>query len=118
VQNRNGWCRGEWKVAVIAGYTIGQYETNMYRKCQSGLEVPSASFSEEKPKRHNLRHSTMPSMLIKKMKIFHACGPYGNDCGYNASSSSGGSHQAKTMSSRLSQTQHYNAELESLANST
>jgi hypothetical protein len=61
----------------------------------------------------------MPSMLIKKMKIFHACGPYGNDCGYNPSSRSGdGSRATKDMSSKLSQKQTYSAELESLANST
>ena len=60
----------------------------------------------------------MPSMLIKKMKIFHACGPYGNDCGYNPHSSYDAARSTKDMSSRVSQKQTYSAELESLANST
>jgi hypothetical protein len=60
----------------------------------------------------------MQTMLAKKMKIFHACGPYGNDCGYNPRSSYSGARNSKDMSSRLSQKQTYSAELESLANST
>eukprot|EP00293_Proteomonas_sulcata_P018565 CAMPEP_0184296480 /NCGR_PEP_ID=MMETSP1049-20130417/7457_1 /TAXON_ID=77928 /ORGANISM="Proteomonas sulcata, Strain CCMP704" /LENGTH=58 /DNA_ID=CAMNT_0026605741 /DNA_START=349 /DNA_END=525 /DNA_ORIENTATION=+ len=50
---------------------------------------------------------------IKKLKIVHACGPYGNDCSDSVSMPSRSHAALKT----LPQYHHYTAALEDMANS-
>ena len=55
--------------------------------------------------------------ILKRVKLVHACGPYGNDCG--TVSASPESHRMASLSlPTLPKTYRYTAALESEANST
>jgi hypothetical protein len=59
----------------------------------------------------------MHSILLKRIKLVHACGPYGNDCG-TVDAAPRGHRSASLSMPTLPKTFRYTAALESEANST
>eukprot|EP00961_Rhodomonas_salina_P267207 3610923-Rhodomonas_salina.1 len=93
----------------------------VYRICSSRLVLSrqtSGAASSQAPRTTVLFRtpaSTMHGHLahIKKMKIVHACGPYGNDCGGEVALPSRRSAALKTLPAY----HHYTSALEDMANS-